>query len=670
MGTYSQAERPIRVDTTLGEDVLLLEGFEGEEAVSGSFRYTLDLLSEEESIAPDDILRTPVLIRTLLSDGSSHAVHGLVNRFVQLGRVENLTSYQAEVVPWTWFLGLSTECRIFQNVSVLDIVQKVFKDRGYSDFDVRCVHSYPSREYCVQYRETHLDFVARLLEDEGIFTFFEHSDDKHVLVLADDNSAFKPGEQPTVRLVAEEGPWQEEDVITVFRREHLVRPAGVRLRDYNYLKPSLNLEASIESGKGEERYDYPGSYGEPSEGERYARIILESQRATGETIEGGSNVRAFRSGTRFKLKEHYAKEANQDYVLTSVFHTVRAGDYRTWDSAPFDYRNRFVAIPHATPYRPPRTTSKPMVRGSQTAVVVGKAGEEIWVDKHGRIKVQFHWDREGKRDENSSCWVRVATTWAGKGWGSIQIPRIGQEVVVDFLEGDPDSPLVTGSVYNGEQSPPMGMPQGGMKSGMISRSTKGGGGYNEISIDDSKGKEGMTIHAQYDRNTTVENDDTLKVNNNRSGSIAVDDSLKVGSNQSIQVGANQTISVGGNRSASISGNDNLSVTGNHGVSVSGSESVSVSGPQTVTVGGAQTVEVGGAQSTKVGAAYGLKVGAAATVQASGPVTIEGAAVVKINAGASITLSAGGSTIDIGPGGITISTGGIITESASMIKHNA
>ncbi len=652
MGEYSQANRPMRVATTLGEDVLLLEAFTGEEGISSPFRYVLDLLSEEDSISPDDVLRTPVLIGITLSDGSERVLHGIVNRFAQRGRIEDLASYQAEVVPWSWFLSLSSDCRIFQNLTVLEIVQEVFGDLGYSDFEIKCIKSYPKREYCVQYRESHLDFVSRLLEDEGIFHFFQHSDEKHVMVLADDNSAFKPCDQPTARMASSPDPWQEEDVVVSLELEQAICTEAIRLRDYNYLRPTLDLETSISGEDGEEQYDYPGNYAEPSQGDRLARLRLEERKAAQKRVAGEGNCRSFESGYRFDLKEHYSRGVNTTYVLTSVSHSARAGDYHSWDSAPFDYKNSFVATPHAVPYRPPRRTPKPVMRGSQTAVVVGPSGEEIWVDKHGRIKVQFHWDRLGQRDENSSCWVRVSTTWAGKGWGSLQIPRIGQEVVLDFLEGDPDLPLVTGSVYNAEQTPPLGLPQGGIKSGMISRSSKGGGGYNEISVNDTKGEEGMTVHAQYNRDTTVENDDTLTVNNNRKASVAVDEELSVGSNQTFDVGADRTGSVGGNDQLSVGGNQTLDVSGNLEAQA-----------------GANLKLKAGADGA-FHAAANLELKGGATVKVEGPmVTITGSGTIKLESGGSSIMMTPAS-IDISAPLINVAGSGLVNVTGGLVKVNS
>ncbi len=511
MAKYSQANRPMRVDTVLGEDVLLLEGLSGSEGVSRTFDCTLDLLSEDPAIDASKVLRAPMRVTIKLADGGERIIHGLVRRLTQLGRSEGLSSYRVEIVPWFWFLSLSTDCKIFQNLSVPEIVEEVFKSQGYTDFQFKLVKSYPKRVFCVQFRESHLNFVSRLLEEEGIFYFFAHSKDEHTMILTDDNGGVKPCPgQASARMAATAAPWQEEDVVVMVEREEAVHTGKVTLRDYDFEQPLLLLESFAEGTQPEEIYAYPGGYTALDEGERYARLQLEAEEAEQHVVRGTGSCRAFQSGSRFDLKEHYRRDANQSYMLLEVRHSARAGDYRSWDSAPFDYRNDFLAMPSAVPFRPLRVARKPRIWGTQPALVVGKKGEEIWTDKQGRVKVQFYWDRLGKKDENSSCWIRVSQPWAGKGWGSLAIPRIGQEVIVEFVEGDPDLPIITGRVYNADQAPPYDPSKGGVVSGLRSNTHKGKG-YNEMSMDDTAGKEKITIHAQYDMGTTVEHDDTQRV---------------------------------------------------------------------------------------------------------------------------------------------------------------
>ena len=603
MAKYSQANRPMRVDSALGEDALLLEGFSGTEGVSTPFGYTLDLLSENASIAPADVLRKPAWVTIKTPDGGERIIHGLVRSLAQLGRSEELTSYRAEVVPWLWFLSLSSDCKIFQNLSVPEIVEQVFKGLGYADFQLKLVKSHPKRPFCVQYRETHLNFVSRLLEEEGIFYFFEHSKSKHMLTLADDNSAVKPCPgQAKARMAADVGRWQEEDVVTSWEQEAAVHTGKVTLRDYDFQQPSLNLESSVAGAQPEEWYHYPGNYVALDEGERYARLQLEAEEAREQIVRGAGNCRTFQSGYRFELKEHYRKDANQPYMLLELRHAGRAGDYRSWESAPFDYRNDFLAIPYSVPYRPLRVTPKPRIWGTQTALVVGKSGEEIWTDKDGRVKLQFYWDRLGKKDENSSCWVRVSSLWAGKNWGAIHIPRLGQEVVVGFLEGDPDFPVVIGRLYNSEQVPPYGLPGNQTQSGIKSRSYKGGGtdNFNEIRFEDKKGGEELYIHAEKDKRVMVEHDRTESVGRNENITIGNDRTEGVGKNENITIGANRTESVGKDESVSVTKNQSLEVGENRSRSVGKDESVSVSKNQTLDIGQNRTETVAKNEEVSVG----------------------------------------------------------------------
>jgi type VI secretion system secreted protein VgrG len=515
MPTYTQDSRPMRINTSLGANVLLLEGFEGTEAISTPYLFTASLLSEKPDVAPADLLRKPVAIAMTTASGEDRFFHGMVRRFSQLGRIDALTTYRMEIVPAFWFATLSADCRVFQKMTVLEIIELLFGEIGVTDFAIRTTKSYPKREYCVQYRESHFAFISRLMEEEGIFYFFDHTVDKHVMVLADGTSAIKPcPTQAKVRVTAEAKAPLGEDVVLTWEKAQEIRTGKVLLTDYNFTQPSLNLLATADGAGAPERFDYPGQYETLDEGQRYATLQLEGAEAGGTTVSGTGTARAFTAGFKFDLREHYRRDSNGAYLLTSVKHLARAGDFRNWNNAPFDYSNSFTAMPAATVYRPVPVTPRPRVYGTLPAVVTGPSGEEIYVDQYGRVKIQFFWDRRGKRDEKSSCWVRVSTFWAGKTWGAVHIPRIGQEVVVGFLEGNPDEPVIVGSLYNAEQMPPYGLPDAKVKAGVKSDTHKGGG-YNELSFDDTAGKEQITIHAQYDMGTTVLHDQTNTIQNNR-----------------------------------------------------------------------------------------------------------------------------------------------------------
>lgn len=562
MGKYSQKSRIMRVGSDLGTDVLLLESFTGHEEMSAPFGFTLNLASEDDKISGQDLLRKPLVITLALPGDKQRKIHGQVSRFLRLGVRDELTLYQAEIVPWLWFLTLSGGCRVFQNMTVPEIAEKVFKDLGYSDFENKCVGSYPKREYCVQYRESNFNFVSRLLGEEGIYYYFDHSDSKHVMVLAD-RSASAPAcpELSKARLGETPERWQEEDVVIAVREEHNVSSGKYTLWDYNFEKPTLRLQGEATGESDDEVYDYPATVMEVGECERLARVRLEEREALRQVLHGESNFRAFVSGHRFTLSRSVM---DGEYLLVGVTHRADAGEYRPdAKEVEGDYRNTFVAIPKDTPFRPARDSRKVVVEGPQTALVVGPSGEEIWVDKYGRVKVQFHWDREGKKDDASSCWVRVASTWAGKQWGVIQIPRIGQEVVVDFLEGDPDQPIITGRVYNADNMPPYALPDNQTQSGVKSRSTKQGGAdnFNEIRFEDKKGEEQLVVHAEKDYERTVENDETITIGNDRTETVENDEKVTIKNNETrtIEQG-DQTIKVSqGKQAITVQGNQTVDV---------------------------------------------------------------------------------------------------------------
>jgi type VI secretion system secreted protein VgrG len=556
MAKYAQANRMFRADTVLGPDALMLTNFSGVEGICVPFSFHLNLLSENPAVSGDDLLRTPVTLTVELEGGKERKLHGIINRFVQMGQQDELTAYQAEMVPWLWFLSLSRDCKIFQNLTALEIIEKVFKAQGYSDFQVRCSGSYAKREYCVQYRETHLDFVSRLMEEEGIFYFFEHTASKHTLVLADNNSAFAPCPQGSRSRMASQGV-DQGDMVLSLTKESSIHVGKVTLKSYDYLQPSLSLKNSVSGAGREEVFDYSGRYTTLEGGDRNARMQLEAEEALRHIVRGDSVCRPFQSGCTFELSDHYRADLNQSYLLLQVNHSGSAPSYHSWGEEEAHYQNTFLAIPSKVRYRPVPDTPKPVVRGSQTAVVVGKAGEEIWVDKHGRVKVQFHWDRDGKKDENSSCWVRVSSAWAGKGWGAVHIPRIGQEVLVDFLEGDPDRPIITGRVYNAEQTAPYALPANQTQSGVKSRSSKGAGSenFNELRFEDKKGSEEVFLQAEKDLKAVVKNDETREVRRNRTTTI------KNHETKTVKEG-NETITLEkGNQALTIqTGNQSVTVT--------------------------------------------------------------------------------------------------------------
>jgi type VI secretion system secreted protein VgrG len=614
---YTQDNRLIAIDTPLGTDVLLLQGFTGHEGISQLFSFDLDLLSENSSIAFNEIVGQKVTLTVTLADGGSRYINGFVSRFAQSGGDERFTYYRAEVVPWLWFLTRTTDCRIFQRMTVPDIITKIFRDLGFSDFKLMLQGSFEPRDYCVQYRETDFNFVSRLMEEYGILYFFEHDEAKHTLVLANSPSAHKPcPEQPEARCNFAPGALLDEDTVTAWQMEQELRPGKYALTGYNFETPSTSLAVNVattvnggSNGKYE-IYDFPGEYLKKAQGEQLVKIRMEEEEAPHTVVSGASTCRAFTPGYRFDLTGHYSQPMDRSYVLTEVQHVASVGE--SYSEAGADvgesYSNHFTCIPHDVPFRPARVTPKPTVQGPQTAIVVGRSGEEIYTDKYGRVKVQFHWDREGKRDENSSCWVRVSHPWAGKGWGAVAIPRIGQEVIVDFLEGDPDQPIITGRVYNAEQMPPYGLPAGGVVSGLKSNSTKGGGGYNELIMDDTKGNELIRVHGQYDMDSTIEHDLREHVLHDRSRDVTNNETFTIGNDQTETIGGNQTLSVAKNRTRTVTQNEIVTVALTRTHSVGINEAITVGAAQEVTVGTMRIVTVGINQDVNIGSNLSESIG--------------------------------------------------------------
>jgi type VI secretion system secreted protein VgrG len=676
---YTQDDRLIAIDTPLGKDVLLLSGFRGAEGLSCLFSFELNLLSENHKIPFEDIIGKSVTISIDLADGDKRAFNGIIARFSQgrgsgeagggeAGPDSRFSHYRATLVPWLWLLTMTADSRIFQKLSVPQIVEKIFQEKGFSDFKLKLHGSYAKREYCVQYRETDFNFISRLLEEEGVYYYFEHETGKHTMIIADDPQEHEHcPKQETARYQLTGGGLLEEDVIRSLEKVQEIRPGKFSLNDYNFEIPNTGLEVNVPGkyklGPGErEIYDYPGSYAKKTEGDRLAKIRMEEEEAKVTTLHGSSSCRAFTSGYRFTLLQFYRDDLNnKDYVLSGLHHEANQG---LENDAELVYANQFTCIPFDVPYRPPRVTPKPVVRGGQTAIVVGPSGEEIYTDEHGRVKVQFHWDREGRKDEKSSCWMRVSQLWAGAGWGAMYIPRIGHEVIVDFLEGDPDQPIITGRVYHGTNKPPYALPAEKTKSTIKSDSSLGSGGSNEFRFEDKKGSEEVYLHGQKDWTIAIENDknqtvghdetlsvghdQTIKVGNNRTKSVGVDQSESVGSNKSINVGANHDETIGANKTLTVGANHTESIGSNMSITIgqNKTETVTINTAETIgvakelTIGGLYQVSVGAAMNETIGAAKAEEIGALKSVNV-GASSSENVGINKsVNAGGNITEKAG------------------------------
>jgi type VI secretion system secreted protein VgrG len=610
----TQEHRALAIGSPLGEDVLLLKRMSGTEQLGRPFEYQLELASHDHQIKAEDIIGQNVTIRCELSTGESRYFNGFVSRFIHIPSSGDFAQYQATVVPWLWFLTRTADCRIFQKMTVPKIIKEIFSEKGFTDIEDTLNPSYRTWEYCVQYRESDFNFVSRLMEQEGIYYFFKHENGKHTLVLADSANAHEPySDYGELEYHPADKGTKPEECVSKWIIETSLQPGSYALKDFDFKKSQSDLlTRSIAKGKYDsskfEIYDYPGNYTETSEGDEYAKKRIEELQAQYEVITAGSDSRGICTGCTFELVKHTRDDQNREYLITSTKYIINAPKFYSDSQGSNESfcSCEFTAIDKKQPYRTPRVTPKPSIPGPQTAMVVGTAGEEIDTDEFGRVKVQFHWDRYSKADENSSCWIRVSQVWAGKKWGAMYIPRIGQEVIIDFLEGDPDRPIITGRVYNSPTVPPYDLPTNKTMSTLKSNSSIGGGGFNEIRFEDKKGKEQIFIHAEKDQDARVKKDCKEYIGKDRHLIVKQDQFEKV------------------------EGDKHLTVKGN------------------------QNEKIDGTVSVDAGMDYQHKVGMKHALDAGMEIHLKAGMNVILEAGMSITLKAGGGFVVVGPAGVTIS----------------
>lgn len=655
--TFVQGTRTFTVTTPLGADKFILNNFQGEEQISGLFHYRLELLSQDDAIDFTQLVGKNLTITIALPGGSDiQYVNGVIGRFAQAGKSARFTTYFADVYPWLWLLTLNSDYKIFQNKSVPDILQAVFSGLGFTNVKNSLTKTYQPREFCVQYGETAFNFVSRLMESEGIFYFFDHTSSTHTMVLADDSSAYlsMPG-LDTVQASAAAGSWEANDALLQCEVEQQVVVGQYKSDDYNFETPSTDLLANA-SGSDTSRsvYEYPGEYTTTSDGETITSLRLDALQAPGKLLKGNSRCRAFHVGAKFTLANHYRSDANTSYVISSVTHQ---GDQDA-------YSNGFEAFPSTVTYHPQRVTPRPKVIGSQTALVVGKSGEEIWTDQYGRIKLKFYWDQSSASDETSSCWIRVAQGWAGKTWGSIFVPRMGQEVVVSFLDGNPDRPLVTGCVFNAQQTVPYTLPDDQTKSTIKTNSSKGGSGFNEFRFEDKAGSEEIFMQAQKDMNITVLNDLTSTITNNRTTTVQKkDDSLIVDQgNRSIKVNT-------GNETHEVKGTRDLTITGNETHTNKADFTQNVTGNFTLKVSGNLSIDVSGSVSIKSGTSFDIQAGTALSSKSGTSLTNEAGTALTNKAGTSMSNEANVSITSKANASHDVESSGILTLKGSLVKIN-
>ena len=651
----TQDDRLLSITTPLGKDFLLINRLTANEGLSQLFSYEVELLHEEND---PGYTPTPVDVKSLLGQGvvisiaqrdkTKRTFTGIINHFSQGNRNVRFSYYYATIVPHVWILTQNMQNTIFQNMTVPDILKKVFN--GF-DISFQLQGSYNPRNYCVQYRESDFNFASRLMEEEGIYYFFEHSEDRHKMIIADTPQSHPDCPSKSTIPFGLKVP-TDKDFITSIKRwqtDHKLQTGKVTSWDYNFQLPTNKLDAvqpslfTVADNQKLEIYEYPGGYARKYDGiaagggenagdlqnvfpdkTRTAKNLMESLDAQYKTGSGISDCSSMTAGYRFTLFNHPTGDVNGKYIITSVTHeTEQNPTYVTDDIIEQPYSNNFTCIRFGEgqpSFRPPRKTPKPIIQGSQTAVVVGRSGDEIFTDKYGRVKVQFHWDRDGQVNESSSCWVRVAQPWAGNKWGTMFIPRVGMEVVCHFLEGDPDQPIITGCVYNPQTMPPYTLPDEKTKSTIKSDSSTGGGGFNEFRFEDKKGEEQIFFHAQKDMDIRVRNDRRELIGNDRHLIINRDkrDRIKRDEHRIVERDQIEKIERDFHRH--------------------------IEGKMAAKTDGSLSHEIGGSEARKVGGSYALDVSGSFTVSAN---------TIVLEAQTGLTIKVGGNFVTINSGGVQI-----------------
>ena len=559
MQKATQENNVISIDTPLGKDVLYLTRFSADESMSHPFSYHVMMYTLGTQIALADLVGKKVCIslRSAEAGGAVRYFHGVVSHLESLGMrtsdtevAQDYIDYRAVVVPSLSLMLKRSNCRIYQNLSVLEILADLFGQHQV-DFSDKTKKTYPKYDYCVQYQESDLDFITRLLHQEGIFYFFEHSDSRHTLILADDITAYKKCAEDKVRCFSGHlaqphiGHWQGGLAMV---------SGGYQQKGYDFKQPGLfpgsnKMQASLPSQQNYEVYEYLGESEFNKRPQPYANVRLEALQKDMHMAVGQGDCRSFAVGKFFTFADHEDKRyKGKSYLLTRMHINATQPNQSgaSQSSALTVYSNDFECVPKDIPYRPSQKLPKPVIYGVQTAVVTGDPGDEQYIDKYGRVKVQFHWDREGKFNGESSCWIRVAQNWAGNKWGAFFFPRVGQEVLVEFINGDPDQPIISGAVYNADLMPPYTLPARKTQSGIKSRSTKQGGAdnFNEIRFEDDKGKELLFFQAEKDHELKVKNDQKDHIGNDRQTDIINRETVNVGEDRIMEIGYNDTLHVG------------------------------------------------------------------------------------------------------------------------------
>lgn len=675
------------VITPLGTDQLLFERLSGHEAMGRLFEFELELLRPQTlgSVTSSQIVGDQSTVKIVAADGTTRYINGAVTQFKHTGVIDRFYRYRATLRPWLWFLTLNANCRIFQDKTIPDIIKAVFADYSFAEVEYHLEGTYDTLTYCVQYRESDFQFVSRLMEHEGIFYYFKHESGKHTLVVVDSGNNYQTveGYSSIPYFAPENALRRERDHIYEWLSSQQVCTGKYELDDFDFESPSTDLTAkSLLLGSyaknNMEVYDYPGKYLQASSGTQRTDKRIEEVQQASSVVQATGNALGLQTGMEFTLSGFYFAEENvKHFIISADYQLGNTGGYISGlgDEA-MVFTCNFVAMNAQSAFRATRSTPKPVIAGTQTAIVVGKSGEEIWTDKYGRVKVKFHWDRDTAKDETSSCWIRVSFPTAGKNWGWVSLPRIGQEVIVSFLEGDPDQPIITGRVYNAEQMPPYDLPTNQTQSGIKTRSSKQGAAanYNEIRFEDKKDSEELYVHAEKDFNCVIENNETRKIGLDKKDKG--DQTIDIQNNRTVTLKeGNDTLTIEkGNRVTAINeGNDTFTVEkGNHTRNINtGNDTLNVAkgnrvvnvdkGNDTTTVGtGNHSLTVNTGKSTiEAMTSIELKVGGNSIKLEQSGITING---VKIDIKSSSTLDAQGALT-------TVKADGVLTLKGSMVMIN-
>ena len=544
------------------DGMLLFASLGGTETVGELFTYSIKLktpdilnlgyVSPAANLQLKPMVGKDLCVNIELDGGGKRYISGLVTAARVAGHQGRSVVYELRLEPWLKILTHTSDYKAFQNKNVVDILDEVLDEYPWP-VEKRLVENYPTRAWQVQYGETDFDFIQRLMQEWGIYWWFEHNENSHTLVLADAINVHKACADSPLVCYYQKGLKLDKEFIHTITANESLRSGQWVLNDFDFMKPRSLLKSTVanprETGLAEyEHYEWPGDYFTKSEGEMLTRIRMEEQRSPGSRVQGSGNIRTLMTGFTFTLENYPTAEVNREYLLVQTTLFIQDNAQHSGQEQHFSYSTSFELHPTSEVYRPQRTLSKPHTKGPQSAIVTGPAGQEIWTDKYGRVKVQFGWDRYGKNDENSSCWVRVSYPWAGKGFGGIQIPRIGQEVLVDFKNGDPDLPIIVGRTYNQDTMPPWGLPGAATQSGFYSHTIGGGPtNANALRFEDKTGGEEIWLHAEKDQRIEVNNNESHWVGNNRLKVIDKTETAIIGEKRSLTVQTDDTSLAGRNK---------------------------------------------------------------------------------------------------------------------------